>query len=269
MRMAGVNIGKVKAKELGPGGRTTMVEIELNNRFAPIGRDARAILRQKSLLGETYVELTPGSPGAEKLDDGGTLARHERGGHGRARRGLPGVRSEDARRLPAVAARGGDSHDGPLGARLQRLARQRGAVLRGRRRPSAPAGRAGGGAAAGLPRHGPGLQRGLARGRPAARADHERRRDVRRAGVARRRAGRDVPGLPDLPARDPYDGEPARGVRPQHRPARARPARAGAAISPRRCATSATCRPTWRSSSATSTRWCARRGPACRPPSAS
>ena len=75
VRMAGVNIGKVKSKELGPGGRTTRVEMELDNRFAPIGRDARAILRQKSLLGETYVEITPGSPGAEKLDDGGTLAR--------------------------------------------------------------------------------------------------------------------------------------------------------------------------------------------------
>jgi len=75
VRMAGVNIGKVKQKELGPGGRTTLVEMELDNRFAPIGRDARAILRQKSLLGETYVEITPGSPGAEKLDDGGTLAR--------------------------------------------------------------------------------------------------------------------------------------------------------------------------------------------------
>jgi len=75
VRMAGVNIGKVKTKELGPGGRTTRVEMELDNRFAPIGRDARAILRQKSLLGETYVELTPGSPGAKKLPDGGTLAR--------------------------------------------------------------------------------------------------------------------------------------------------------------------------------------------------
>jgi virulence factor Mce-like protein len=74
VRMAGVNIGKVKSKELGPGGRTTRVEMEIDGRFAPIGRDARAILRQKSLLGETYVEITAGSPGGEKLDDGGTLA---------------------------------------------------------------------------------------------------------------------------------------------------------------------------------------------------
>jgi phospholipid/cholesterol/gamma-HCH transport system substrate-binding protein len=75
VRMAGVNVGKVKQKELGPGGRTTLVTMELDHRFAPIGRDARAILRQKSLLGETYVDITPGSPGAKKLPDGGTLAR--------------------------------------------------------------------------------------------------------------------------------------------------------------------------------------------------
>jgi phospholipid/cholesterol/gamma-HCH transport system substrate-binding protein len=74
VRMAGVNVGKVKDKQLGPGGRTTLVTIELDHRFAPIGKDAHAILRQKSLLGETYVELTPGSPGGPKLADGGTLA---------------------------------------------------------------------------------------------------------------------------------------------------------------------------------------------------
>jgi len=75
VRMAGVNVGKVKQKELSPGGRSTLVTMEVDDRFAPIGRDARAILRQKSLLGESYVEITPGSPGAERLDDGGTLAR--------------------------------------------------------------------------------------------------------------------------------------------------------------------------------------------------
>jgi len=73
VRMAGVNVGKVKQKDLGAGGRSTLVTMELDHRFAPIGRDAHAILRQKSLLGETYVEITPGSPGAKKLADGGTL----------------------------------------------------------------------------------------------------------------------------------------------------------------------------------------------------
>jgi phospholipid/cholesterol/gamma-HCH transport system substrate-binding protein len=75
VRMAGVNIGKVKQKELGPGGRSTLVTMDLDHRFAPIGKDAKAILRQKSLLGETYVEITPGSPAAPRLPDGGTLAQ--------------------------------------------------------------------------------------------------------------------------------------------------------------------------------------------------
>jgi phospholipid/cholesterol/gamma-HCH transport system substrate-binding protein len=73
VRMAGVVIGKVKSKELAEGGRRVLAELELNDEFAPIPRDTRAILRQKSLLGETYVELTPGDPDSGDLPDGGTL----------------------------------------------------------------------------------------------------------------------------------------------------------------------------------------------------
>jgi phospholipid/cholesterol/gamma-HCH transport system substrate-binding protein len=73
VRMAGVVVGRVTSKELAEDGRRTVAELELDNEFAPIPRDTRAILRQKSLLGETYVELTPGSAEAEDLPDGGTL----------------------------------------------------------------------------------------------------------------------------------------------------------------------------------------------------
>jgi phospholipid/cholesterol/gamma-HCH transport system substrate-binding protein len=73
VRMAGIRIGKVKSKELAPGGRRVLATMELDNQFAPIPRDTRAILRQRSLLGETYVELSPGSPKSGELADGGTL----------------------------------------------------------------------------------------------------------------------------------------------------------------------------------------------------
>ena len=73
VRMAGVVIGRVKSKELAPGGRRVLAELELEEEFAPIPRDTRAILRQRSLLGEIYVELTPGSAEAPDLPDGGTL----------------------------------------------------------------------------------------------------------------------------------------------------------------------------------------------------
>jgi virulence factor Mce-like protein len=73
VRMAGVNVGKVKDKDLAPGGRRTIAEIEVDDRFAPVKRNARVVLRQKSLLGETYVELAPGSRDAPDLPEGELL----------------------------------------------------------------------------------------------------------------------------------------------------------------------------------------------------
>jgi phospholipid/cholesterol/gamma-HCH transport system substrate-binding protein len=73
VRMAGVNIGKVKSKELDKGGARTIVEAQLDNEYAPIPKDTHAILRQKTLLGETYLELAPGNSKSGDLDDGGRL----------------------------------------------------------------------------------------------------------------------------------------------------------------------------------------------------
>jgi phospholipid/cholesterol/gamma-HCH transport system substrate-binding protein len=73
VRISGVPVGKVKKIEPDkPTGRSK-VEIELETRYAPLPSDARAILRQKTLLGETYVELSPGTPGAPKVPEGGSL----------------------------------------------------------------------------------------------------------------------------------------------------------------------------------------------------
>jgi phospholipid/cholesterol/gamma-HCH transport system substrate-binding protein len=74
VRMAGVNVGKVKSKELDKGGARTIVEVQLDDAYAPIPKDTHAILRQKTLLGETYLELAPGNQSAGMLDDGGRLA---------------------------------------------------------------------------------------------------------------------------------------------------------------------------------------------------
>jgi phospholipid/cholesterol/gamma-HCH transport system substrate-binding protein len=60
VRVAGVSVGKVRRLELDGGRNRTLATIELDREFAPLRVDARAILRQKTLLGETYVELTPG-----------------------------------------------------------------------------------------------------------------------------------------------------------------------------------------------------------------
>jgi virulence factor Mce-like protein len=73
-RVSGVSVGKVVAKERDPAGNRTLATIELNPRFAPLHRDARAVLRQKTLLGETYVELTLGDKNAPIIQDGKRLA---------------------------------------------------------------------------------------------------------------------------------------------------------------------------------------------------
>jgi phospholipid/cholesterol/gamma-HCH transport system substrate-binding protein len=73
VRISGVPVGKVKSIEPDKQTGRSDVEIELESRYAPLPSNARAILRQKTLLGETYVELTPGSRDAPKLKEGGTL----------------------------------------------------------------------------------------------------------------------------------------------------------------------------------------------------
>jgi phospholipid/cholesterol/gamma-HCH transport system substrate-binding protein len=71
VRIAGLNVGKVKKTSRAPGGGV-VAEIEIDDRYAPIGSNARATLRPKSLLGQTYVELAPGTRGAP-LPEGETL----------------------------------------------------------------------------------------------------------------------------------------------------------------------------------------------------
>ncbi len=74
VRIAGVVVGKVRKKHLDPAGNRTLAEIELDPKYAPLASDARVVLRQKAILGETYVELTPGTRSARRLHEGELLA---------------------------------------------------------------------------------------------------------------------------------------------------------------------------------------------------
>src|SRR6266511_2571402 len=73
VRISGVPVGKVVKLALGPG-QTTDATIQLDERYAPIPRDSRAILRSKTLLGETFVELTPGHKQDGLLPEDGILS---------------------------------------------------------------------------------------------------------------------------------------------------------------------------------------------------
>jgi phospholipid/cholesterol/gamma-HCH transport system substrate-binding protein len=72
VRISGVPVGKVvKIGESGSGG--IRAEIEVRTRYAPLPRDVRATLRQKTLLGETFVELTPGTERRGTIPEGGRI----------------------------------------------------------------------------------------------------------------------------------------------------------------------------------------------------
>jgi phospholipid/cholesterol/gamma-HCH transport system substrate-binding protein len=73
VRISGVSVGKVKSINLSDAGSYAEAEIEMDAKYAPIPSNTRAMLRQKTLLGETYVELTPGDPEKGMLPEGGDL----------------------------------------------------------------------------------------------------------------------------------------------------------------------------------------------------
>ena len=76
VRIASVSVGKVKKIELadeGPNRDRAVATLEIDNAYAPIPADTRASLREKTLLGETYIELTQGDRDGRKVPEGGSL----------------------------------------------------------------------------------------------------------------------------------------------------------------------------------------------------
>jgi phospholipid/cholesterol/gamma-HCH transport system substrate-binding protein len=74
VRISGVPVGKVKDIQPDPGHSRSIVTMELQAKYAPLPSNSKAILRQKTLLGETYVELTPGTRNAKPIPENGRLA---------------------------------------------------------------------------------------------------------------------------------------------------------------------------------------------------
>jgi phospholipid/cholesterol/gamma-HCH transport system substrate-binding protein len=72
VRISGVNVGKVSTVQA--RGISSLVTMEVQAEYAPIPADTRAILRQKTLLGEAYVDLSTGTGRGRKLADGGSIA---------------------------------------------------------------------------------------------------------------------------------------------------------------------------------------------------
>src|SRR5208282_1823731 len=73
VRISGVDVGHVVALKSGKEGRT-VATLEIASRYAPLRANMHAILRQKTLLGETYVQLIPHGNTGPYLQDKTQLA---------------------------------------------------------------------------------------------------------------------------------------------------------------------------------------------------
>jgi phospholipid/cholesterol/gamma-HCH transport system substrate-binding protein len=71
VRISGVTVGRVTGVE--PRLSSTRATIEIDHQYAPIAATSKAILRAKTLLGETYIEITPGKASDPRLKEDAVL----------------------------------------------------------------------------------------------------------------------------------------------------------------------------------------------------
>jgi phospholipid/cholesterol/gamma-HCH transport system substrate-binding protein len=71
VRISGINVGRVAS--VVNRGVDSEVTLNIQQQYAPIPQSTQAILRQKTLLGEAYVQLTPGDRTGPKIADGGSI----------------------------------------------------------------------------------------------------------------------------------------------------------------------------------------------------
>ncbi|MEZ0294606.1 MAG: MlaD family protein [Solirubrobacteraceae bacterium] len=75
VRIAGVDVGKVKQIDAQEGTDNTVVTMAIDDQGLPLHKDATAKIRPRIFLeGNFFVDLQPGSPGSADLGDGSTIA---------------------------------------------------------------------------------------------------------------------------------------------------------------------------------------------------
>jgi phospholipid/cholesterol/gamma-HCH transport system substrate-binding protein len=110
VREAGVNVGKVTA--ISNRGDTAVVEMALDRKYGPVYHDGTVRVRTKTLVGENYVDVNPGTPSTGAIASGGVL---------------PISQAQDAVQLDQLLS----TLDAPRRARLQALLHGVGGGLRG------------------------------------------------------------------------------------------------------------------------------------------
>jgi phospholipid/cholesterol/gamma-HCH transport system substrate-binding protein len=117
VRRAGVKVGRVK--DVRNRGNVGVVSFEVDKDQGALYRDATVRIRTKTLVGENYVELDPGTPKSGRLAEGGTIPLAQAGESVQLDQILSGL---DADTRKAIQ-RNLDSFGGGLGERGAQLSR--------------------------------------------------------------------------------------------------------------------------------------------------
>ena len=74
VRIAGVNVGKVKDIARDPDSNASILTMEIDDKGLPIHKDATLKIRPRIFLeGNFFVDLSPGTPGSPTISDGDTI----------------------------------------------------------------------------------------------------------------------------------------------------------------------------------------------------
>ncbi len=74
VRIAGIDVGKVVAVDQYKDTEMSVVTMEITDNGRPVGKDATMKIRPRLFLeGNFFIDLKPGTPGAEELADGGLI----------------------------------------------------------------------------------------------------------------------------------------------------------------------------------------------------
>ncbi len=192
--ISGVSVGKVVKIKLIRSRTSHRRDDQARLSLRPDPKDARAMVRQKTLLGETYIDLTPGT---KKRAMRSARGRHAPARPGRAERRARGDSSAPSMRRPArlqiwFRASAGSR----AAARTSTRVRQPPALRRGTPTSCSCSSTRRRRAAAADPQHGRGLRRAVGARDAAARPDRQLQRVLQGHRQEQPAARRLLPGVP-------------------------------------------------------------------------
>ena len=111
VRIAGVEVGKVKKVEPGPG-KTSIVTMKLKDEALPLHEDATLKVRPRIFLeGNFFLDLEPGTPGAPRLEAGDTIPLANTATPVQLDQVLSGLRSDTRKSLKALLSEYAEAMD--------------------------------------------------------------------------------------------------------------------------------------------------------------